>query len=1041
MKDLLCLVRQRLSTEHGHVLIYVIVVMIIFGLLGATMVSLFSTSITSTATPNYQRRAFYLYESGFRYSSSELLNNNPSFSTATVNLLNNTTYNLPPSGTFRSRVFKEELRSRSNLNPGRNLNIQIAKGKIPGDFSIPSSLPNISVIHLNPLTNNIDDIVAEVNGFSYIDETHIALSLADDFVVFTNEQVAFAVKAHQSDTINADGTLLIDRPAINIFPKRNGAIRVNDKAYFYRDRIDDESTNYVKLTNIQNPDNAFPLNVTNSTYVLLNPANYAVIAEGKSGEVTYGGKWDNQYGSVYDRDEAVNLKPLSRRADIDFAAEDNLSGILKPNLSPSNPTFISANNTDKSIRISGSTGFGTTWFQDTRPVGGRRDFCQAGECLFGDGIRVFFLFDYSGVNGDGFTFSLINGGNNNIGSVGGDYALSELLAYAGDSRLDGSANPLFADGYGGQGLKSPKMAIEFDGKTNNQKTTICSDPTTVNQGSRFDPDIGGNNIDTVQYVFWGKDTLINAPCRFNSNTNTNKTYDDNRHDAVSTIWSPYDAGSPIVSTPAVDSNNVYFGSGTSGANDGKTISLVSSNGNLHWVKNALGVGDNAVLSSPTLNGSHVYIGGDDGRLYKYNIGDGANDWLPYDIPQLDGKIKSKPVVPIATRTYVATEAGTLYKIDTTTGSTLWTHSIGSGVGNATSSPITRIDPITNRRIIYVGSLDNSLNAVRDDGLTSSLIFKFPSSGPIQSTPVFNSVTNYIYFGSVDRNLYAITTAGSEVRRFITGGEVVSSPALSSDSKTVYIGSKDGRLYALDAQTLNQRWQFPATGSIGSIESSPVVDTDGSIYFGSNDGHLYAVKANDDNTGAIFKWKFPPTGSIGAIKSSPVIGPNGIVYFGSDDGKLYAIDPSANDPPNIANYYLTSSELNPKTPIIDTNNWFTEGPWAVRLEVNRVQVIDPQGKYAYTLKTWVRQCQDISCSDILGTFYQDTSINYNFTPVLSLPFTQTIKLDQTQQDLFERFLFGFTSATSDPQTINISKFQMNFIRSNDPTITDDPLWVP
>ena len=65
-------VRACLSGEKGNILVYVVIVMVIFGLLGALMVSLFSTSIGSSATANESRRAFYLAEAGLRYGLSEL---------------------------------------------------------------------------------------------------------------------------------------------------------------------------------------------------------------------------------------------------------------------------------------------------------------------------------------------------------------------------------------------------------------------------------------------------------------------------------------------------------------------------------------------------------------------------------------------------------------------------------------------------------------------------------------------------------------------------------------------------------------------------------------------------------------------------------------------------------------------------------------------------------------------------------------------------------------------------------------------------------
>jgi len=69
--------------------------------LAVTMASLFSTSVTSSATQNDTRRAYYYYESGIRYSGSELINNTPKFSSTTIDKLNTTTYKI--AETVRSR--------------------------------------------------------------------------------------------------------------------------------------------------------------------------------------------------------------------------------------------------------------------------------------------------------------------------------------------------------------------------------------------------------------------------------------------------------------------------------------------------------------------------------------------------------------------------------------------------------------------------------------------------------------------------------------------------------------------------------------------------------------------------------------------------------------------------------------------------------------------------------------------------------------------------------------------------------------------------
>ena len=63
---------RRQLNPAGNVLIYVVVLMLIFGVLGIVMVSLFTSTTASTVTRNDSRRARYMAESGMRYAFSEM---------------------------------------------------------------------------------------------------------------------------------------------------------------------------------------------------------------------------------------------------------------------------------------------------------------------------------------------------------------------------------------------------------------------------------------------------------------------------------------------------------------------------------------------------------------------------------------------------------------------------------------------------------------------------------------------------------------------------------------------------------------------------------------------------------------------------------------------------------------------------------------------------------------------------------------------------------------------------------------------------------
>ena len=77
-----------------------------------------------------------------------------------------------------------------------------------------------------------------------------------------------------------------------------------------------------------------------------------------------------------------------------------------------------------------------------------------------------------------------------------------------------------------------------------------------------------------------------------------------------------------------------------------------------------------------------------------------------------------------------------------------------------------------------------------------------------------------------------------------GNIIVSSPAIGADG-TIYFGSHDKNFYALKPDG-TIRWTF-ATG--GQIISSPAIGADGTIYFTSTDGNLYALNPDGSERGA------------------------------------------------------------------------------------------------------------------------------------------------------------------------------------------------
>jgi hypothetical protein len=157
--------------------------------------------------------------------------------------------------------------------------------------------------------------------------------------------------------------------------------------------------------------------------------------------------------------------------------------------------------------------------------------------------------------------------------------------------------------------------------------------------------------------------------------------------------------------------------------------------------------------------------------------------------------------------------------------------------------------------------------------------------------------------------------------------------------------------------------------------------------------------------------------------------------------------------------LTSEDLDSSVLVNSNTDWLngagSRGSWAVRLEVDRcpsgilnaLGECEPNadGEFDYDLRLWIRQCpdsNDIPCDEILGTFYQDTRIEYDYTAVEDLPMRQSFSLSGAEQDAFESFFFGFTGAAgAEALDVTISQFQLSFIRPGDPVVDCDKLNWP
>lgn len=265
-----------------------------------------------------------------------------------------------------------------------------------------------------------------------------------------------------------------------------------------------------------------------------------------------------------------------------------------------------------------------------------------------------------------------------------------------------------------------------------------------------------------------------------------------------------------------------------------------------------------VLTSPAIADSVAYFGSDDHSVYAVDLTNGKQLWK-FDT---GGPVRSSPAV-VAGTAYFGSYDGIFYAVDTATGKLKW-----------------RFGTAGERRFEAKG-----LHGFKPRNQTIPDFWD-----ALQSSPAVSGTL--VYFGSGDGNLYALDTAGGQLKwKFTTGNVVHSSPAVADG--VVYIGSWDSYLYALDAATGNEKWKFktgedPVNFNQVGIQASPTV-IDGMVYFGCRDSHIYAVEAKTGKE----KWNFDNHGTW--ITASAVV-QEGALYVGASiPGNFYSLDEATGKP--------------------------------------------------------------------------------------------------------------------------------------------------
>ena len=142
-------------------------------------------------------------------------------------------------------------------------------------------------------------------------------------------------------------------------------------------------------------------------------------------------------------------------------------------------------------------------------------------------------------------------------------------------------------------------------------------------------------------------------------------------------------------------------------------------------------------------------------LYAFNASDGTQLWVYATSMPLG----HSPTYVNGTL-YVAGFDRKIHKINAANGSGIWTYTAGGGFA---------VNPLVVNGTVYAGSRDGYMYAVKDNGSSASLLWKFNTNAPIAQSAAYAPDTNTIYFGSDNMFAYALNAS--------TGAQVWKSPKL------------------------------------------------------------------------------------------------------------------------------------------------------------------------------------------------------------------------------------------------------------------------
>lgn len=422
----------------------------------------------------------------------------------------------------------------------------------------------------------------------------------------------------------------------------------------------------------------------------------------------------------------------------------------------------------------------------------------------------------------------------------------------------------------------------------------------------------------------------------------------------------YNTGSEIISSPAYDDKNAYFG-----ALDGKIYALSLTDGRESWPPIMTA---KTIFSSPYVYDGILYIGSSNGLLYAISADSGKILWT-YDAE----KAILNAVTGVDTLVYFAANSK-MIALHAKTGENIWNFNVGGTI---------ECRPAIEGNNIVFGSWDTKLYCLnRFDG---TQLWKWADQtsfyySPAACWPV--TTADRVFISDPARYLYAINlNTGSTIWKS-KSPETWESVGISERKSQVYIRSLDGNLYAFSASASSQQleWSAPVGYGWDSTPSMPI-GVRGAVISGSKNGFVVSVAQSNGQIG----WKYWVShGYVTTV--TPIDG--GTVLAAALDGTIMLIkaDPSLSIDSQTTTGMPDKTEFLPAYP--NPFNNMTRIRYSLKSGQNvTIQIYNLLGERIYTLNrrhdkpgqySWTWHGKDMHGKELSSGLYILQMISGNYS---------------------------------------------------------------